>query len=261
MSPGPPDDTCGGPGALISILMIDLSVLFSSFLLVFIAELGDKTQLAAFTLSATSRKPIAVFAGSSSALLLSTLLAVTLGKVIAGFIPGVTIYIASGLFIIFGCIMLFSKETPIIGQCFSKLLLFEETIREKLEKRVMPETFRKDMLAVIIEEEDQHIELLKYLLNNKKFFRDDINTGTEIQDICRQLSTVSPSCDHLPCYQLIDTLIEMEKLEIRFFTFLFDHLQRDEHNESRLEKELTRIIAEENSHIEELLRIKDIHDT
>ena len=45
-----------------------LSLLLSTFITVFIAELGDKTQLATLTISGTSNKPLAVFLGSSSAL-------------------------------------------------------------------------------------------------------------------------------------------------------------------------------------------------
>ena len=51
-----------------------LSLLLSTFLTVFIAELGDKTQLATLTISGTSNRPLAVFLGSSCALVLASLL-------------------------------------------------------------------------------------------------------------------------------------------------------------------------------------------
>ena len=58
-----------------------LSLLLSTFLTVFIAELGDKTQLATLTISGTSNKPLAVFLGSSLALVFASLLgALTGGK-------------------------------------------------------------------------------------------------------------------------------------------------------------------------------------
>ena len=42
-------------------------LLVSTFLTVFLAELGDKTQLATVAISGTSDKPLAVFLGSASA--------------------------------------------------------------------------------------------------------------------------------------------------------------------------------------------------
>ena len=51
----------------------------SAFALVFLAELGDKTQLAVLALTTRSPSPWPVFAGASLALLASTGLAVALG--------------------------------------------------------------------------------------------------------------------------------------------------------------------------------------
>ena len=57
-----------------------LSLLLSTFITVFIAELGDKTQLATLTISVTSNKPLAVFLGSSLALISSSVVGVLIGK-------------------------------------------------------------------------------------------------------------------------------------------------------------------------------------
>lgn len=51
---------------------MDLALLASTFATVFLAELGDKTQLAIVTISGTSSRPGAVFAGSSAALVLAS---------------------------------------------------------------------------------------------------------------------------------------------------------------------------------------------
>ena len=56
-----------------------LSLLLSTFLTVFIAELGDKPQLATLTISGTSNKQLAVFLGSASALVFASLLGALTG--------------------------------------------------------------------------------------------------------------------------------------------------------------------------------------
>ena len=68
-----------------------LSLILSTFLTVFIAELGDKTQLATLTISGTSNKPLAVFLGSSSALVLASLLGALTGGSISSFVPEVVL--------------------------------------------------------------------------------------------------------------------------------------------------------------------------
>ncbi|WP_320676882.1 TMEM165/GDT1 family protein [Prochlorococcus sp. MIT 1300] len=64
-----------------------LSLLVSTFFTVFLAELGDKTQLATVALSGTSNRPGAVFFGSASALVLASLLGALAGGSIAELIP------------------------------------------------------------------------------------------------------------------------------------------------------------------------------
>tara|TARA_Y100000589_G_scaffold15423_1_gene12591 strand:+ start:11955 stop:12275 length:321 start_codon:yes stop_codon:yes gene_type:complete len=56
------------------------SIFLTSFTTIFIAELGDKTQLATLMLSAESGKPVIVFIGSSVALLCSSIVGVLIGK-------------------------------------------------------------------------------------------------------------------------------------------------------------------------------------
>ena len=56
------------------------SVFITTFSTIFIAELGDKTQIATLMLSAESGKPIIVFLGSSLALISSSLVGVLIGK-------------------------------------------------------------------------------------------------------------------------------------------------------------------------------------
>ena len=59
----------------------------TTFTTVFLAELGDKTQLAALLLSAQSGKPGVVFIGASVALICSSLVGVLLGRWLAKLMP------------------------------------------------------------------------------------------------------------------------------------------------------------------------------
>ena len=57
-----------------------LTIFITTFTTIFIAELGDKTQIATLMLSAESGKPIIVFLGSSLALISSSIVGVLIGK-------------------------------------------------------------------------------------------------------------------------------------------------------------------------------------
>jgi len=88
---------------------MDLKILFTTFGLIFLAELGDKTQLATFAFAAESRSRIAVFLGSAGALVLTSLLAVVFGSAVGRLIPENYIRVGAGaLFVLLGLWMLFS---------------------------------------------------------------------------------------------------------------------------------------------------------
>ncbi|MFW5792371.1 MAG: TMEM165/GDT1 family protein, partial [Desulfohalobiaceae bacterium] len=55
---------------------MDLKLLSTTFITLFVAELGDKTQLACMLLTAETRKPWTVFVGASLALVLVSLLGI-----------------------------------------------------------------------------------------------------------------------------------------------------------------------------------------
>ena len=89
-----------------------LSLLFSTFITVFIAELGDKTQLATLTISGTSKKPLAVFMGSASALVFASLIGALAGGSISTFVPEVYLKsIALVTFFIIGIRLLINSFT------------------------------------------------------------------------------------------------------------------------------------------------------
>jgi putative Ca2+/H+ antiporter (TMEM165/GDT1 family) len=91
-------------------MVMDWRVLASTFGLIFLAELGDKTQLAAIALAAESKSPLAVFGGAVLALALVTLIGVAIGGTLTRLIPAYLIRRGAGaLFILVGAIMLISK--------------------------------------------------------------------------------------------------------------------------------------------------------
>ena len=76
-------------------LVKTLALIFGS---VFLAELGDKTQMATM-LYATEKsvRPIHVFIAASAALVFSTLLAVVFGEMVTRVVPARTLKIVAGL--------------------------------------------------------------------------------------------------------------------------------------------------------------------
>jgi Ca2+/H+ antiporter, TMEM165/GDT1 family len=81
--------------------------MLTTFGMIFLAELGDKTQLATFAFSADTKSRLAVFIGSASALVMTSLLAVVFGAAVAKLVPPQTIKIGAGaLFVALGLWML-----------------------------------------------------------------------------------------------------------------------------------------------------------
>ena len=64
-----------------------LGILVGSFGLLFVAEMGDKSQLAVVGMTAKTDSPLSVFVGAGLALALVTLLGVLAGKVITRIVP------------------------------------------------------------------------------------------------------------------------------------------------------------------------------
>jgi putative Ca2+/H+ antiporter (TMEM165/GDT1 family) len=84
----------------------------TSFLMIFLAEMGDKTQLVTTSMVAQHFSPLGVFTGSTLALWFVPLLGILAGRKLSLFIPFSCIHKAAGtLFIIFGA--------PIIYPAFS----------------------------------------------------------------------------------------------------------------------------------------------
>ena len=89
---------------------MDLRVLLTTFGIIFLAEMGDKTQLAAMTMAAQTKKPWGVFVGASLALAAVSALGVLVGSVIGDYVPLEWVKRGAAVaFIIIGVLMLAGK--------------------------------------------------------------------------------------------------------------------------------------------------------
>jgi putative Ca2+/H+ antiporter (TMEM165/GDT1 family) len=89
---------------------MDWKLLATTFGAVFVAELGDKTQLATLSLSSGKVNRLSVFLGSASALVCTSLIAVLAGDLISRYVP--PLYIrraAGGIFVLLGLLYIFRK--------------------------------------------------------------------------------------------------------------------------------------------------------
>jgi Ca2+/H+ antiporter, TMEM165/GDT1 family len=82
------------------------STFFSTFITIFLAEMGDKTQLATLLLSAQSKSPWIVFLGAGTALIATSLVGVLLGRYLAKVLSPRTLDIAAGMLLMVISILL-----------------------------------------------------------------------------------------------------------------------------------------------------------
>lgn len=89
---------------------MDWKIFGTAFLTLFLAELGDKTQLAVITMTASTESKVAIFLGASLALVSVTLLAVLFGGVLSQYVPAEWLHrIVAVAFIVIGFLMLIGK--------------------------------------------------------------------------------------------------------------------------------------------------------
>ena len=89
---------------------MDWRVMLTTFGIVFLAEMGDKTQIAAMTMAAEKKRPWAVFLGASLALAAVSAIGVIVGSALGNYLPLEWIKRAAGLaFIVIGILVLLGK--------------------------------------------------------------------------------------------------------------------------------------------------------
>jgi putative Ca2+/H+ antiporter (TMEM165/GDT1 family) len=88
---------------------IELNLFLSTFALIFIAELPDKTAFAALFL-ATCHNPFAVFLGAAAAFVIQSFVAVAFGSLLSLFPPQIVHITAGLLFLVFAVMMWRRKQ-------------------------------------------------------------------------------------------------------------------------------------------------------
>ncbi|MDO8137329.1 MAG: TMEM165/GDT1 family protein [Candidatus Brocadiales bacterium] len=88
---------------------MDWKILVSTFITIFLAELGDKTQLAAIFLTSQTNRPLSVFIGTVAAMAVVTFFGVTVGVLLTKVVPleiikgiAALVFIALGILILLG---------------------------------------------------------------------------------------------------------------------------------------------------------------
>ena len=90
---------------------MDWKLFASTFAAIFLAEIGDKTQLATLSLAAGGSSRWVVFAGSALALVATSAIAVVAGEALTRAIPPVWIKRGAGvLFIVLGVLFLLGRD-------------------------------------------------------------------------------------------------------------------------------------------------------
>lgn len=82
------------------------SVFGSTFVTIFLAEIGDKTQVATLLMSAESHAPWVVFAGAASALVATSLIGVLVGRWLSTRFSVKALEKATGLLLLFVSVLL-----------------------------------------------------------------------------------------------------------------------------------------------------------
>lgn len=90
---------------------MDWTLFFTTFISIFIAEMGDKTQFAALAAGAKSNSTWTVLLAVISALSLAGAIGVLFGKILGSYVnPAYIKYLSGSLFILIGLWVLFGKD-------------------------------------------------------------------------------------------------------------------------------------------------------
>ena len=89
---------------------MDWRIFLTTFGVIFLAEMGDKTQLAAMTMAAQTKRPWTALIGSALALTAVSAIGVVVGGVVGEYVPLIWVKRVAALsFIVIGVLILLGK--------------------------------------------------------------------------------------------------------------------------------------------------------
>jgi len=92
---------------------MDWKLMGTTFLAVFVAELGDKTQLATLSFASSGQSRLSVFLGSALALVATSAIAVMVGEALSRVVPPLVLQRVAGVaFVVIGGWALWSTTRP-----------------------------------------------------------------------------------------------------------------------------------------------------
>jgi len=93
----------GNYSDILPAMTFNPQVFLSTFVMIFLAELGDKTQITTFAFASESKSSLSVFVGAALALVCTSALGVALGGALGRFVPErVMKILAAAVFLGFG---------------------------------------------------------------------------------------------------------------------------------------------------------------
>lgn len=99
---------------------MDWKLVTLSFCMLFLAELGDKTQLTVFTLVTQNKKPWPIFIGASLALVVVTFIGAFLGDVVTKYIPASVLRLAAGILFVGIGFFVLKEAVPDVWKMYVK---------------------------------------------------------------------------------------------------------------------------------------------
>jgi hypothetical protein len=232
-------------------MSFDIMAALTVFGSVFLTELGDKTQLAAFSLASTTRRPLTIFAASSAAFFVSSLLAAVLGSLLSTRVEFLSSYIAPVLFIAFGLFIFFKKEAPAIYGAFAEAAKTESLLSRRFLKELERRGLMNGEIKQLFDDEKTHEDFFRLFIKKKFLFDDNINDNAELLKEHSSNIAVADSFKKLSDAEFIKAFLRLEEASMAFYAFLLDHMKNNkEHEGDSMTAVLEKIFSDEQRHVE-----------